>query len=64
MPLAAAIGLEIPDTVMELKMLDTLRTRVEGRPVSGIMTVLEITVWLAALVASLMAGWQVLNRPE
>jgi hypothetical protein len=64
MPPAAVIGLEIPDTVMELKMLDTLKARAEGRPVSGIITVFEITVWLAALVASLLAGWQVLNRPE
>jgi hypothetical protein len=63
-PPAAAIGLEIPDTVMELKMLDTLKARAEGRPVSGIITVIEITIWLAALVASLLAGWQYLNHPE
>jgi hypothetical protein len=64
MPPAAVVALEIPDAVMELKMLQTLKARAEGRPTSGIVTVAEITFWLAALVASLLAGWQVLNRPE
>lgn len=64
MPPAAAIGLEIPDTVMELKMLDTLKARAEGQPVSGVVTVFEITIWLAALAAALLAGRLYLIRPE
>lgn len=63
MPTAAVVGLEIPDVVMELKMLDTLKARAEGRPASGLVTAAEIGLWLAALVASLWAGWQFLTRP-
>lgn len=62
MPPLAVIALEIPDVVMELKMLDTLKARAEGRTVSGLVTASEIGVWLAALAASLWAGWLFLNR--
>lgn len=63
MPSAAVIALEIPDVVMELKMLDTLKARAEGRPISGLVTASEIALWLAALAASLVAGWRFLRRP-
>lgn len=63
-PPPAAIALEIPDTVMELKMLDTLKARAEGRSVDGLVTVLEIVIWLAALVVCLLAGGQFINRSE
>ncbi len=63
MPPAAVIALEIPDVVMELKMLDTLKARAEGRPISGLVTASEIALWLAALAASLLAGWRFLRRP-
>lgn len=63
MPSAAVIALEIPDVVMELKMLDTLKARAEGRPISGLVTASEIALWLAALAASLLAGWRFLRRP-
>ena len=62
MPAAAVIALEIPDVVMELKMLDTLKSYAEGRPPAGIITVMEIAVWLAALAASLWAGWRFVTR--
>ncbi|MFZ5818550.1 MAG: hypothetical protein ACOYYJ_01505 [Chloroflexota bacterium] len=63
MPPAAVVGLEIPDVVMELKMLDTLKARAEGRPASGWVTASEIGLWLAALTISLTAGWQLITRP-
>ncbi len=63
MPPAAVLALEIPDVVMELKMLDTLKARAEGRPASWLITVSEIALWLAALVASLLAGWLFITRP-
>ncbi len=63
MPPAAVIALEIPDVVMELKMLETLKARAEGRPASGLVTASEIGLWLAALAISLTAGWQFLTRP-
>ncbi len=62
MPPAAVIALEIPDVVMELKMLDTLKARAEGRPASGLVTASEISLWLAALATCLWAGGQFLNR--
>jgi hypothetical protein len=64
MPPAAVLALEIPDVVMELKMLDTLKARAEGRPNSGLVTAFEITLWLAAFVASLGAGWLFITQPE
>lgn len=49
MPAAAVVAMEIPDTVMELKMLDTLKARAEGRAPSAAVTIIEILTWLAAL---------------
>lgn len=62
MPPAAVVALEIPDVVMELKMLDTLKARAEGLPASGLVAVSEIGLWLAALAACLWAGWQFINQ--
>jgi hypothetical protein len=62
MPPAAVFALEIPDAVMELKMLDTIKARSEGNPNSGMVTVFEITLWLAAMMTSLLAGWGFLHR--
>jgi hypothetical protein len=62
-PVAAAI-IEIPDVVMELKMLDTVKARAEGRPASGLATAYEIGVWLAAFLISLAAGVTVLRRQD
>lgn len=64
MPAAAVIAMEIPDAVMELKMMDTLKSRAEGRPASGWVTASEITLWLAALAASLWAGGQFLANTD
>lgn len=61
MPPSAVIALEMPDVVMELKMLDTLKARAEGRSTSGLVTVAEIGLWLAALGISILAGWQFIN---
>lgn len=63
MPPPAVIALEIPDAVMELKMLDTLKARAEGRPASGLVTAAEIALWLAAMAGSLWAGWRFITRP-
>lgn len=62
MPPAAVLALEIPDVVMELKMLNTLKARAENRATSGVVTTVEIGLWMAVLVASLWAGRLYLNR--
>ncbi len=64
MPPPAVVALEIPDLVMEMKMLDTLKARAEGRPAAVLVAVFEITLWLAVLAASLLAGWRFLDRTD
>jgi hypothetical protein len=54
-PPAAVFALEIPDVVMELKALNTVKNRVEGIPESTFITPLEILVWFAALIVGLIA---------
>ena len=54
-PPAAVVALEIPDVVMELKALNTVKDRAEGIPQSAWTTPLEIIVWLTALVVCLTA---------
>jgi hypothetical protein len=57
MPPAAVVALEIPDVVMELKALNTVKERAEGIPQLAFTTPLEIVIWLTALIvciASLM----------
>ncbi|HLO33604.1 MAG TPA: hypothetical protein VK249_30930 [Anaerolineales bacterium] len=53
MPPAAVFVLEIPDVVMELKALNTVKDRAEGMTESALITPLEIIVWLAALIMGL-----------
>jgi hypothetical protein len=64
MPAAAVLALEIPDVVMELKMLDTLKARAEGLHPSGLVTASEISLWLAALAASLWGGGLFLTQRQ
>ena len=56
MPSAVITMIEIPDVVMELKALDTVKQRAEGQAGSALTTVYEIAVWLAAFVTGLVAG--------
>lgn len=63
MPPTAVLALEIPDVVMELKMLDTIKARAEGRSSTNLVTALEIALWLATLTASICAGWKFFARP-
>jgi hypothetical protein len=55
--------IEIPDVVMELKALDTVKNRSEGIPYSPAVTVAEITAWLAALVCGILAAIRFVTRP-
>ena len=55
MPPAAVFALEIPDVVMELKALDTVKNRAEGSREPAFLTPLEIIVWLTALAVGLTA---------
>jgi hypothetical protein len=64
MPAAAVLALEIPDVVMELKMLDTLKARAEGLHPSALVTASEISLWLAALAASLWGGGLFLTQRQ
>ena len=56
MPSAVITMIEIPDVVMELKALDTVKNRAEGRVESGLTTIFEIAVWLAAFLIGMVAG--------
>lgn len=64
MPPAAVFVLEIPDVVMELKMLNTVKSRVEGMTESAFVTPLEIIVWFAALIVGLIAVVLFANRQD
>jgi len=56
--------IEIPDVVMELKALDTVKHRAEGIPYSPAVTFFEISVWMAALLIGILAAIRYVNRPE
>jgi len=56
--------IEIPDVVMELKALDTIKQRAERIPYSPAVTVFEIVAWLAALVTGILAAIRFVNQPE
>ena len=56
MPAAVVTLIEIPDVVMELKALDTVKQRAEGQSSSPLTTAYEIAAWLAALVIGAAAG--------
>lgn len=64
LPPAAAIGLEIPDVVMEQKALNTVKKRAEGIVESGLTTPYEIIVWFAVLVIGLIAGVMFVQRED
>jgi hypothetical protein len=64
MPPAAVFTLEIPDVVMEQKALTTVKNRAEGTRESGLVTSLEIIVWFAALIVSLIAVVSFANRSD
>jgi hypothetical protein len=64
MPAPAVVALEIPDTVMELKMLDTLKWLAEGRSPAPWTTAAEIFVWLAILAAGLAVWARFISRGE
>lgn len=64
MPAAVVTLIEIPDVVMELKALDTVKGRAEGQNTSPLTTVFEVTVWLAALVIGAAAGVLFIRRAK
>jgi hypothetical protein len=64
MPPAAVVALEIPDVVMELKALNTVKARAEGIPQSAFTTPLEIVTWFTALMVGLVALAQFTRRSE
>lgn len=55
MPPAAVFVLEIPDVVMELKALHTVKSRAEEITEPAFITPLEIIAWFAALLVALIA---------
>ena len=55
MPPVAVFVLEIPDVVMELKSLNTVKARAEGVAPSIFTMPLEIVTWLTVLVVGLIA---------
>jgi len=63
MPSAALAALEIPDAVMGLKALHTVKARAEGTRVNPLLTVLEIALWFGALLPGVGAGVLMLRRP-
>jgi hypothetical protein len=62
MPAAALTVLEIPDSVMGLKALHTVKARAEGVNAKPLVTALEILFWLGALLPGVIAGVLVLTR--
>lgn len=64
MPAIATFVLEIPDVVMEQKMLHTLKQRAEGQTVSAWTTVYEITVWLATFAIGVIASVLFIKRRD
>jgi hypothetical protein len=56
--------IEIPDVVMELKALDTVKSKAEGIPSSPLVTAFEIIAWLAALLVGILAAIRYVNQPE
>jgi hypothetical protein len=64
MPAAAVTILEIPDGVMEIKALNTVRTRAEGIAASALVTPFEIILWFAPLIIGLIAVASFANRVD
>jgi amino acid permease len=64
MPPAAVVALEIPDVVMELKALNTVKERAEGIPQSAFTAPLEIVTWLTAFAMCIASLVQFARRSE
>jgi hypothetical protein len=64
MPSAITSMIEMPDVVMELKALNTVKQRAEGLPESTFTTPFEIIAWLAALVIGVIAGVLFVKRQD
>jgi hypothetical protein len=62
MPPATVFVLEIPDVVMELKALNTVKNRAEGIVESVFITPLEIIAWFTPLLIGLIAVVFFANR--
>jgi hypothetical protein len=63
-PPAAVVALEIPDAVMELKALNTVKDRTEGVTRSKFVTLLEIIVWFTAFAVCLITLVLFANRSD
>ncbi len=64
MPPAVVSIIEIPDVVMELKALNTVKLLAEGKQVSIFTTLFEIIAWLAVLAVGLISGVLFVKREE
>jgi hypothetical protein len=64
MPPAAVFVLEIPDVVMELKSLHTVKERVEGVAPSIFTTPLEIVTWIIVVAVGLIALVSFMNHSD
>ncbi|MFN8442848.1 MAG: hypothetical protein U0175_18875 [Caldilineaceae bacterium] len=64
MPAIATFVLEIPDVVMEQKMLSTLKQRAEGQTAWSFTTPYEITVWLVTFVIGIIASVLFIKRSD
>lgn len=64
MPAAAVASLEIPDGVMEVKALNTVKNRAEGIAESDSATPFEIILWFAPLIIGLIAVVSLANRAD
>jgi hypothetical protein len=62
MPAPALVAIEIPDVVMELKMLDTVKQRAEGYVAPPLATAFEIAAWLAVFAVCVVAFVQFVRR--
>lgn len=64
MPPAAVVALEIPDAVMELKSLNTVKHRAEGITESVFLIPLEIILWLIPLIVGVISVFLFANRND
>lgn len=64
MPPAAVSMLEIPDVVMELKALNTVKNRAEGITQPFFVPLMEIMVWFPALIIGLTADVLFANHSD
>lgn len=62
MPDAVLHAIEIPDVVMEQKALATVKMLAEGKIPTPLTIVVEITVWLVALIIGGFAGIRLVTR--